>query len=62
MIQKWKDYFTNECDTCYADLTKDGIVYVINRKQGICADCYERVEIFLIDEQIEEINIGEEEE
>ena len=37
------------------------MTYVINRKQGICADCYERVEIFLIDEQIEEINIGEEE-
>ena len=55
MKQKWKDWFTDECDTCGSDLTVDGMVYVINRKQGICADCYERVEIFLIDMTVEEI-------
>ena len=48
MIRKWIDYFTDECDTCQGDLTKDGIVYVINNVQGICADCYESVSIFLI--------------
>ena len=62
MKQKWKDWFTDECDTCGEDFTKDGMVYVINKKQGICADCYERVEIFLLDMEIDEIKIGEEEE
>ena len=37
MKQKWKDWFTDECDTC--------------------ANCYERVEIFLVDEQVQEIEI-----
>jgi len=62
MKQKWKDWFTDECDTCGEDFTKDGMVYVINQKQGICAHCYERVEIFLLDMDIDEIKIGEEEE
>ena len=57
MKQKWKDWFTDECDTCGSDLTVDGMVYVINRKQGICSNCYERVEIFLIDMTVEEIEI-----
>ena len=57
MIRKWIDYFTDECDTCGSDLTEKGMVYVINRKQGICANCYERVEIFLIDMTVEEIEI-----
>jgi hypothetical protein len=57
MKQKWKDWFTDECDTCGSDLTVDGIVYVINKRQGICANCYERVEIFLIDMTVEEIEI-----
>ena len=30
-------------------VTKDGVVYIINNVQGICADCYESVSIFLID-------------
>tara|TARA_R100001082_G_scaffold1017_1_gene867 strand:- start:9449 stop:9631 length:183 start_codon:yes stop_codon:yes gene_type:complete len=53
MIQKWRDYFTDECDTCGGDLTKDGVVYIINNVQGICADCYESVSIFLIDMDID---------
>jgi len=53
VIQKWRDYFTDECDTCGGDLTKDGMVYVINDVQGICADCYESVKIFLIDIKME---------
>ena len=61
MIRKWKDYFTDECDTCDGDLTKEGLVYVIRNRIGICADCYEGIQVFLIDEYIEKINIGEKE-
>ena len=57
MIRKWKDYFTNICDVCGIELTKDGIVYVIRDKQGICAECYESVKIYLIDVTVEEIEI-----
>ena len=49
MIQKWIDYFTDECDTCGEDFTKNGMIYIINNVLGICADCYESVSIFLID-------------
>ena len=55
MIRKWIDYFTDECDTCGEDLTKDGIIYIINNVQGICADCYESVSIFLIDIEKEKL-------
>ena len=56
MKQKWKDWFTDECDTCSEDLTKEGMVYIINRKLGICADCYESVCVFLVDVEINEIH------
>ena len=56
MIRKWKDYFTDECDTCGQDLTKEGMVYVIRNKQGICGDCYESIKIYLIDVDIHEIH------
>tara|TARA_R100001530_G_scaffold5375_1_gene6671 strand:- start:2805 stop:3065 length:261 start_codon:yes stop_codon:yes gene_type:complete len=57
MIRKWKDYFTNICDVCGIELTKDGIVYVIRDKQGICAECYDTVKIYLIDVTVDEIEI-----
>jgi len=57
MKQKWKDWFTDECDTCGSDLTVDGMVYVIRNKQGICAECYESVKIYLIDVTVQEIEI-----
>jgi hypothetical protein len=57
MKQKWKDYFTDECDTCGGDLAKDGLVYVIRGRQGICAECYDSVSVFLIDMTVEEIEI-----
>tara|TARA_R100000742_G_C4225452_1_gene48197 strand:- start:516 stop:662 length:147 start_codon:yes stop_codon:yes gene_type:complete len=47
------------CDVCGEDLTKEGMVYIIKQKLGICADCYESVRIYLVDVEIEEI--GEEE-
>ena len=58
-IRKWRDYFTDTCDVCEDDLTKEGIVYIIKQRLGICADCYDSVRIYLIDVEIEEI--GEEE-
>jgi len=57
MKRKWKDWFTDECNTCGTDLTKEGMVYVIRNKQGICAECYESVKIYLIDVTVEEIEI-----
>tara|TARA_R100000458_G_scaffold743_1_gene616 strand:+ start:672 stop:851 length:180 start_codon:yes stop_codon:yes gene_type:complete len=59
MIQKWKDYYTDSCDVCEEDLTKEGMVYIIKQRLGICADCYESVRIYLINVDINEI--GEEE-
>jgi hypothetical protein len=59
MIRKWKDYYTDTCDVCEEDLTKEGIVYIIKQRLGICADCYESVRIYLIDVDIKQI--GEEE-
>ena len=56
MIQKWKDYYTDTCDVCGEDLTKEGMVYIIKQRLGICADCYESVSIYLIN-----VEIGEEE-
>ena len=52
MIWKWKDYFTNICDTCGEDLTKEGIVYIIKEKLGVCVECYDSVRIYLIDEEM----------
>jgi len=49
MKEKWKDWFTDECDICKSDLTKEGMVYVIRNKQGICIECYETIVIYLID-------------
>ena len=57
MIQKWKDYFTDVCNTCEEDLTKEGLVYVIRNSIGICATCYENIEIYLIDEVVKELEI-----
>ena len=59
MIRKWKDYYTDSCDVCEEDLTKEGMVYIIKQRLGICADCYESVRIYLINVDINEI--GEEE-
>ena len=59
MIRKWRDWFTDMCDVCGEDLTKEGMVYIIKQKLGICAECYESVRIYLVDVEIEEI--GEEE-
>jgi len=59
MMRKWRDWFTDMCDVCGEDLTKEGMVYIIKQKLGICADCYESVRIYLVDVEIEEI--GEEE-
>ena len=57
MIQKWKDYFTDVCNTCEEDLTKEGLVYVIRDSIGICAICYETIKIYLIDEIVEKKEI-----
>ena len=55
MMRKWRDWFTDVCDVCEKALTKDGLVYVIRDKQGICADCYESIKIYLVDyEEIKE--------
>ena len=59
MIRKWRDWFTDTCDVCEEDLTKEGMVYIIKERLGICADCYESVRIYLIDVDIKQI--GEEE-
>ena len=59
MMRKWRDWFTDMCDVCGEDLTKEGMVYIIKQKLGICAECYESVRIYLVDVEIEEI--GEEE-
>jgi len=58
-IRKWRDYFTDTCDVCEEDLTKEGIVYIIKQRLGICADCYESVSIYLINVEVDKI--GEEE-
>ena len=55
MKQKWKEWFTDECYTCGRDLTVEGIIYVINNVQGICAECYDSVKIFLVDMDIKEL-------
>ena len=47
MMRKWRDWFTDVCDVCEKALTIDGLVYVIRDKQGICADCYESIKIYL---------------
>ena len=52
MMRKWRDWFTDVCDVCEKALTIDGLVYVIRDKQGICAECYESIKIYLIDEEI----------
>ncbi len=49
MKQKWKDWFTDVCNACEEDLTKEGLVYVICDSIGICATCYETIKIYLID-------------
>ena len=59
MMRKWRDWFTDMCDVCGEDLTKEGMVYIIKQKLGICAECYESVRIYLVDVEIDEI--GEEE-
>ena len=58
-MRKWRDWFTDTCDVCEEDLTKEGMVYIIKERLGICADCYESVRIYLIDVDIKQI--GEEE-
>ena len=56
-MKEWKDYFTDVCNTCEEDLTKEGLVYVIRKSIGICAMCYENIEIYLIDEVVKELEI-----
>ena len=49
-MREWKDnYFTDVCNSCGKALTIDGLVYVIRDEQGICADCYESIKIYVID-------------
>ena len=52
MIQKWKDYYTDSCDNCGDNLTKLGVVYVINKSMGLCALCYDNAEIYVIHEEM----------
>ena len=54
-MRKWRDWFTDTCDVCEADLTKEGMLYIIKVRLGICADCYESVRIYLIDVDIKQI-------
>ena len=54
-MRKWRDWFTDTCDVCEEDLTKEGMVYIIKERLGICADCYESVRIYLIDVDIKQI-------
>ena len=56
MKQKWKDWFTEECDTCGEPFTKEGMIYIIKNAIGICADCYESVRVYLLDIEIDEIH------
>ncbi len=37
MIQKWKDYYTDTCDVCEEDLTKEGMVYIIKQQLSFLA-------------------------
>ena len=52
MIQKWKDYYTDTCDNCGDNLTKLGVVYVVNKSMGLCVMCYEHAEIYIIHEDM----------
>ena len=56
MRQKWKDWFTEECNTCGESLTKEGMVYVIRNAHALCHECYDSIKIYLIDIDIEEIH------
>ena len=49
-MQRWKDYFYDECDACGESI--EDLLYVINQSMGICGDCYENTEIYIIDEEI----------
>tara|TARA_Y100000592_G_scaffold12166_1_gene17104 strand:+ start:3599 stop:3772 length:174 start_codon:yes stop_codon:yes gene_type:complete len=49
-MRKWKDYFCDECDACGESI--EDLLYVINQSMGICGDCYENTEIYIIDEEI----------
>ena len=56
MMRKWKDWFTEECNTCGESLTKEGMVYVIRNAHALCHECYEGIKIYLIDIDIQEIH------
>ena len=51
-MQKWKDYFCDECDACGESINKEGILYVLNESMGVCIDCYENTEIYIVREEI----------
>jgi len=56
MKQKWKDWFTDECNTCGESMKTEGMVYVIRNTHALCQECYESIKIYLIDVDIHEIH------
>ena len=56
MKQKWKDWFTDECNTCGENMKQEGMVYVIRNTHALCQECYESIKIYLIDIDIHEIH------
>jgi len=56
MKQKWKDWFTDECNTCGESMKQEGMVYVIRNTHALCQECYESIKIHLIDIDIHEIH------
>jgi len=56
MKQKWKDWFTEECNTCGGSMKTEGMVYVIRNVHALCHECYDSIKIYLIDMDIKEIH------
>ena len=56
MKEKWKDWLTEECNTCGGDLKKEGMVYVIRNVHALCHECYDSIKVYLIDIDIDEIH------
>ena len=56
MKQKWKDWFTDECNTCGESMKPEGLVYVIRNLHDLCHECYDSIKVYLIDMDIQEIH------
>tara|TARA_R110000824_G_scaffold324271_1_gene511224 strand:+ start:917 stop:1162 length:246 start_codon:yes stop_codon:yes gene_type:complete len=56
---KTKDWFTDECNSCGDSLSEDGMVYVIQSSYAICQKCYENIKVYLVNIEIEEIEIDD---